>query len=174
MKFGLAMYTACKLSYSNSSMSSFLLWLSQFAQIVHFESWLGQSIVVMLMGKLSNYKKLIDKLKFHCISISMRSCYFPFVRDGFFIPHKEPVIVANEIDSEVCLWKWSGHCSWHDSIQCVSFSLSDLGWGLMELHSLNSRSGRLFILRNNVLVSYNHIRIWQVSPQLSCGNICLI
>ena len=55
--------------------------------------------------------------------------------------------------------------------QIISESLrSDQGWGLLKLCSLISPQAKFSILQKYLLDSLNHIHIWQVSPQLSCGD----
>ena len=55
--------------------------------------------------------------------------------------------------------------------QIISESLrSDQGWGLLKLRSLISPQAKFSILQKYLLDSLNHIHIWQVSPQLSCGD----
>ena len=49
-----------------------------------------------------------------------------------------------------------------------------LGWGLLKLRSSISPLAKFSILQKCLLHSLNHIHIWQVSPQLSCGNTCQI
>ena len=48
------------------------------------------------------------------------------------------------------------------------------GWGLLEPHSSISPLGKFSILQKHMLKSLNHIHIWQMSPPLSCGDICQI
>ena len=55
--------------------------------------------------------------------------------------------------------------------QIISESLrSDQGWGVLKLCSLISPQAKFSILQKYLLDSLNHIHIWQVSPQLSCGD----
>ena len=44
------------------------------------------------------------------------------------------------------------------------------GWGLLQLRSLISPQAEYLILEKHLLDYLHHIHIWQVSPQLSCGN----
>ena len=48
------------------------------------------------------------------------------------------------------------------------------GWGLLKLRSLISPQANFSILPKYLLDYLHHIHIWQVSPQLSCGNTCQI
>ena len=48
------------------------------------------------------------------------------------------------------------------------------GWGLLKLRSLISPQAEFSILQKYLLDYLHHIHIWQVSPQLSCGNTCQI
>ena len=47
-------------------------------------------------------------------------------------------------------------------------------WGLLKLCSLISLLGKFSISQQRMLESSNHIDIWQMSPQLSCSDICQI
>ena len=49
-----------------------------------------------------------------------------------------------------------------------------LRWGLLKLHLLISLWVFFSILQKFLLDSFNHINIWQLSLQLSCGNTCQI
>ena len=44
------------------------------------------------------------------------------------------------------------------------------GWGLLKLRSLISPQANFSILPKYLLDYLHHMHIWQVSPQLSCGN----
>ena len=48
------------------------------------------------------------------------------------------------------------------------------GWGLLKLRSLISPLWKFSILQKHILDYSNHIHIWQVSPQPSCGDTCQI
>ena len=48
------------------------------------------------------------------------------------------------------------------------------GWGLLKLRSSISPKAKFLISQKYLLHSLNHIHIWQVSPQLRCGNTCQI
>ena len=48
------------------------------------------------------------------------------------------------------------------------------GWGLLKLRSLISPLAKFSILQKYLLDSLNHNHIWQVSPQLRCGDPCQI
>ena len=52
--------------------------------------------------------------------------------------------------------------------------LSDLGWGLLKLHLLISPLAKYSIWQKYMFDSSNHIHIWQVSLQLTCGDSCQI
>ena len=54
------------------------------------------------------------------------------------------------------------------------FSCIDLGWGLLKLRSLISPLQKISIYHNSRSHTLNHVNIWQVSPQLSCGDSCQI
>ena len=58
-------------------------------------------------------------------------------------------------------------------IACVLQS-PPLGWGLLKLRSLIYLLRQILIYRNSRLDILNHFHIWQVSPQLSCGDTCQI
>ena len=53
-------------------------------------------------------------------------------------------------------------------------SASAQGQGLLKLHSLISPLAKYLILQKHLLDYLNHIYIWQVPPQLSCGDTCQI
>ena len=62
-------------------------------------------------------------------------------------------------------------------VLCVVFKHAGwayLGWGLLKLRSLISPLAKFSILQKYLLYYLHHIHIWQVSPQLSCGNTCQI
>ena len=44
-------------------------------------------------------------------------------------------------------------------------------WGLLKLRSLITPLRQISIYQNNRLDDLNHVHIWLVSPQLSCGDI---
>ena len=48
----------------------------------------------------------------------------------------------------------------------------NLGWRLLKLHSLLSLYAKFSILQKYFLDYFDHIYIWQVPPQLSCGDTC--
>ena len=48
------------------------------------------------------------------------------------------------------------------------------GVGVTKLRSLISPLAKFSILSKYLLDYLHHIHIWQVSPQLSCGNTCQI
>ena len=54
------------------------------------------------------------------------------------------------------------------------FSCIDLGWGLLKLRSLISPLQKISIYHNSRSHTLHHVHIWQVSPQLSCGDTCQI
>ena len=47
-------------------------------------------------------------------------------------------------------------------------------WGLLKLRWLISPQAKFSILQKYRLDAFDHIHIWQVSPQLSCGDTCQI
>ena len=49
-----------------------------------------------------------------------------------------------------------------------------LGWGLLKLRSSISPYAKFSISQKYLLHSLNLFHIWQVSPQLSCGDTCQI
>ena len=49
-----------------------------------------------------------------------------------------------------------------------------LEWGLLKLNSLISPQAEFLILQKYLLDYFNHIHIWQVSLQPSCGDTCQI
>ena len=53
-----------------------------------------------------------------------------------------------------------------------SYNGTHLGWGLLKLCSLISLLGLFLNSKTCLLYPVNHIHIWQVSPQLSCGSTC--
>ena len=48
--------------------------------------------------------------------------------------------------------------------------IKHLGLGLLNLRSLISAQEKFWIMQSYQLDSFNHIHIWQVSSQLSCGD----
>ena len=56
----------------------------------------------------------------------------------------------------------------------VNTSELRLGWGLLKLRSLISPEAKFSILQKYLLDPLYYIHIWQVSLQLSCGDICQI
>ena len=68
--------------------------------------------------------------------------------------------------------------TWHHLRYCIWIHyISHQGWGLLKLCSLIYLSEKYFILQHYMLHTYilqNGIHIWQVSPQLSCGDTCQI
>ena len=51
---------------------------------------------------------------------------------------------------------------------------SDQGWGLLKPRSLISPQAKFSIWHKYPLDSLNHVYIWHVPPQLSCGDTCQI
>ena len=49
--------------------------------------------------------------------------------------------------------------------------LSVQGWGSLKFRSLITPLGKFAISQIHMLESLNHINIWQISSQLSCGDI---
>ena len=58
--------------------------------------------------------------------------------------------------------------------QTITLHTADIGWGVLELHSLIYSLGIFLLLRKYALGSLNLFHIWQVSPQPSCSDTCLI
>ena len=60
----------------------------------------------------------------------------------------------------------------HNQLQMWLFVLELLSWGggLLKLRLLISPSVKFFILQKQILDYLNHIYIWQVPPQLNCGD----
>ena len=77
-----------------------------------------------------------------------------YMDDSFF-----PQVDIDECASKSCLN--DGNCT-------------DVGWGLLKLWSLISPRGSFFFLQKYFLDYLNHIYIWQVLQQLSCGDTCQI
>ena len=69
-------------------------------------------------------------------------------------------------DRNVCLWKWSGQCLWHDNIQYGSGFRSDLGQGLMKLRSLFSPLG--ILLSCEIMMKSSNGNMFLVTGPL-CG-----
>ena len=61
----------------------------------------------------------------------------------------------------------SSRNSWYDNSTVQ-------GWGLLKLRSLISPQAKFSILQTYLLDCLNHIYIWQVPPQPSCGDTCQI
>ena len=59
-------------------------------------------------------------------------------------------------------------------LRCQWSNLEDLtqGWGLLKFHAIISLIAKFSILQKYMLDSSNHIHIWQMLPQLSCGDTC--
>ena len=58
----------------------------------------------------------------------------------------------------------------NSSVSIVDIDI--LGWGLLKLCLLISLQLKFFIFQKYLLDYLNHIYIWQVPPQLSCGDTC--
>ena len=52
----------------------------------------------------------------------------------------------------------------------LTIDLGDHGWG----YQISVRLGKFSILKRYMLDSWNHIYVWRMSSQLSCGDICQI
>ena len=65
-------------------------------------------------------------------------------------------------------------CTGSSEMKCVvvPISLDWSGVGLLKLRSLISPQAELSIWLKYLLDSLNHMCIWQVPPQLSCGDTC--
>ena len=78
-----------------------------------------------------------------------------------------------------CLW----NCLYKSCI-CLALCISlqywcdtivwDLGWRLLKFHLLISPLQQISIYQNSRLDALNHVHIWQMSPQLSCNDTCLL
>ena len=83
-------------------------------------------------------------------------------------PHKGPVTrkmfpFDDVRNTTVCIFRGK---HW----RLIDLALTGQGWGLLKLRSLISPWAKYSISQKCPLGSLNHIHIWQVSPQLGCGD----
>ena len=77
-------------------------------------------------------------------------------------------------------WPLSFILAWHQTVQAFTwtfvlvfqFALRHQGWGLLSQFSPFLYFPHLPLLSKQTLAIEYHVYIWQVSPQLSCGDSC--
>ena len=106
-------------------------------------------------GKKSGWGVLY--LKEHIIlgAVGLGICCLQVRGHGWGVLYlKEHLIILGAVGLGICCLQVRGH-----------------GWGVVKL-CINFSIKEIFILWKYLLHSLNHFHIWQMSPQLSCGEIC--
>ena len=107
--------------------------------------------------------------------MKMICCHFNVIHNN--VSKVAKMTTSDAVCNEIFINMMRFQCSlaWDVLFVCKNKFLSIyLGWGLLKLRSLISPWAKFSILQKYLLYSLNHIHIWQMSPQLSCGDTCQI